>query len=60
MTVKEEAMTTEEWRAHTDEWKRGWRYYQGDDTVQKEDSEEFKAGARYALENPEGPVAVPM
>lgn len=60
MTVKEGNMSNEEWIAHTAEWKRGWRYGQGDDTIQVENSEEFKAGYRYAIDHPFGPVAVPM
>jgi len=54
-------MTQEEWKAHTPDWKKGWRYGQGDVTVEPEpDSEEFRVGARYAIEHPFGSVYVPM
>lgn len=53
-------MTTAEWRAHTDDWRRGWRDCQEAKDVKPNPSEEYMSGYRYALEHPFGPVAVPM
>ena len=55
-----ESMTTEEWRAHTDDWRRGWRDCQEAKDVEPNPSEEYISGYRYAFEHPFGPVAVPM
>ena len=55
-----ENMTTAEWRAHTDDWRRGWRDCQEAKDVEPNPPDEYISGYRYALEHPFGPVAVPM
>lgn len=53
-------MTNEEWTLKSDDWHKGWRYGQGDDTIEKRDSGDFIDGYRYALEHPIGAVSIPM
>ena len=54
-------MSNEEWKSKSDDWRIGWRYGNGDETVSpKMDSEEFIAGYRYALNHPIGSVTIPM
>lgn len=49
-------MPQNEWQTKSDDWRNGWRYGQGDDTIPaKLDSKEFADGYRYAIENPFGP-----
>ena len=53
-------MTDKEWKQKSDDWHRGWRCGQGDESIQKMESADFAEGSRYAIEHPFGPVAVPM
>ena len=54
-------MTQDEWKSKSDDWRKGYRAGQGDDTIViKTDSKDFAAGYAYAIEHPVGPVAIPM
>lgn len=59
-------MTSEEWQTHSKDWQDGWRAYQaGDDIDMTHEeylakSDEWKAGARYAAENPVGIMEYPQ
>lgn len=53
-------MTDEEYRAKSDEWKKGWRVCQQAEDLPAQRSKEFEEGYRYALEHPIGSVYVPM
>lgn len=47
-------MTNEEWKSKTDDWRKGWRYGQGDVYITPKDNPDFVDGCRYAIEHPEG------
>ena len=47
-------MTYEEWRSKSDDWRKGWRYAQGDDSVSFKNTPDFIDGYRYACDHPEG------
>ena len=59
-------MEKDEWRLHTKDWQDGWRAYQQGDTIVMtheeylSKSDEWKNGARYACEYPEGIMAYPQ
>lgn len=59
-------ITQEEWRSHSEEWRRGWNDYTGCKTMGmtaeevESQSDEWKEGARYAMIHPFGAVAIPM
>ncbi len=59
-------MPKEEWCLHTKDWQDGWRAYQQGDTIVMDHeeylatSDEWKNGARYAAEHPEGIMAYPQ
>ena len=47
-------MTNDEWTLKSDDWRKGWRYGQGDIFVLKKDTPDFIDGYKYAIEHPEG------
>lgn len=47
-------MTNDEWTSKSDDWRKGWRYGQGDVFVLKKDTPDFIDGYKYAIEHPEG------
>lgn len=47
-------MTNEEWASKSDDWRKGWRYAQGDVTIEPNTTSEFIAGYMYANEHLEG------
>ena len=53
-------MTNEEWRKKSDDWRKGWRYGQGDVTVKPNNSADFTEGYKYARLHPFGSVTIPM
>lgn len=59
-------MTKEELLSHSKDWQDGWRdVQQGNDIFMSHEeiankSDEWKAGARYAIEHPIGRVAFPQ
>ena len=47
-------MTQKDWSEKTDDWRKGWRYGQGDVSVEPNGTDDFRDGYLYALEHPMG------
>ena len=47
-------MTNEEWLNHSIEWRKGWHSANADMPYDKNQSEDWKQGYIYALNNPMG------
>ena len=47
-------MTQKDWSEKTDDWRKGWRYGQGDAFVEPNETSDFLDGYLYALEHPFG------
>ena len=47
-------MTQNDWSEKTDDWRNGWRYGQGDESVKPNRTDDFRDGYAYALEHPIG------